>query len=144
MPESLNNAIEELVLANRILSNEGVLDAFGHVSVRHPTDPGRYLLSRSRSPLLVEPDDIIEYKLDSKPVKRQAAHPYSERVIHGCHLPSAERRHGGVPQPHAAALLPFCVAGKPIVPVFHVGATLGEQTPFWDRTTNSASPISWW
>ena len=57
MPESLTKTIEELVLANRILSNEGVLDAFGHVSVRHPSDPGRYFLSRSRSPLLVEPDE---------------------------------------------------------------------------------------
>ena len=132
MPESLTNTIEELVLANRILSNEGVLDAFGHVSVRHPSDPSRYFLSRSRSPLLVEPDDIIEYKLDSEPVKRQTAHPYSERVIHGC-IYQARSDVMAVCHNHAAALLPFCVAGKPIVPVFHVGATIGEQTPFWDQ-----------
>jgi ribulose-5-phosphate 4-epimerase/fuculose-1-phosphate aldolase len=132
VPENLINTIEELVLANRILSNEGVLDAFGHVSVRHPSDPGRYLLSRSRSPLLVEPDDIVEYKLDSEPVKRQSAHPYSERVIHGC-IYQARSDVMAVCHNHAAALLPFCVAGKPIVPVFHVGATIGEQVPFWDQ-----------
>ena len=65
MPDKLNDVIEELTLANRILAHEGVLDAFGHVSLRHPTDPGRYLLSRSRSPALIEPDDILEYTLDS-------------------------------------------------------------------------------
>ena len=132
MPDSLTEIIEELVLANRILANEGVLDAFGHVSVRHPSDPGRYLLSRSRSPLLVETDDIVEYKLDSEPVKRQTARGYTERVIHGC-IYQARSDVMAVCHNHAASVLPFCVAGKPIVPVFHVGATIGEQTPFWDQ-----------
>ena len=58
--DKLNDLIDELTLANRILANEGVLDAFGHVSVRHPTDPGRYFLSRSRSPLVIEADDILD------------------------------------------------------------------------------------
>jgi ribulose-5-phosphate 4-epimerase/fuculose-1-phosphate aldolase len=132
VPDQLTDLIEELALANRILSHEGVLDAFGHVSVRHPTDPGRYLLSRSRSPLLVEPDDIIEYKLDSEPVKRTTARPYSERVIHGC-IYQARSDVMAVCHHHAPAVMPFCVSGKPIVPVFHVGATIGEQTPFWDQ-----------
>ena len=60
MPDSLAELLVELAVANRILGREGVLDAFGHVSVRHPDDPGRYLLSRSRAPALVEPDDILE------------------------------------------------------------------------------------
>jgi ribulose-5-phosphate 4-epimerase/fuculose-1-phosphate aldolase len=81
--DNLTDLIEELCVANRILSHEGVLDAFGHVSFRHPSDPNRYLLARSRSPLLIEPDDILEYKLDSEPVKRTSARLYSERVIHG-------------------------------------------------------------
>ena len=132
VPDNLSELIEELVLANRILSNEGVVDAFGHVSVRHPSDPGRYLLSRARAPLAVEPDDIIEYTLDSEPVKRSTARPYSERVIHGC-IYQARSDVVAVCHNHAAALLPFCVAGKAIVPVFHVGATIGEQTPFWDQ-----------
>src|SRR6202795_1113109 len=84
VPENLTDLIEELALANRILAHEGVLDAFGHVSARHPTDPGRFLLSRSRPPLLIEPADILEYTLDSEPAKPPKAHLYAERVIHGC------------------------------------------------------------
>jgi ribulose-5-phosphate 4-epimerase/fuculose-1-phosphate aldolase len=127
VPQSLRDLVAELALANRILAHEGVLDAFGHVSVRHPTDPGRYLLSRSRSPLLVEPADILEYTLDSEPVE-----PYAERVIHGC-IYQARSDVMAVCHHHAAAVMPFCVTGKPIAPVFHLGATIGEETPFWDQ-----------
>jgi ribulose-5-phosphate 4-epimerase/fuculose-1-phosphate aldolase len=128
----LSDVIEELCLANRILSHEGVIDAFGHVSVRHPGDPNRYLLSRSRSPLLVEPDDILEFKLDSDPVKRIGVRLYAERVIHGC-IYQARSDVMAVCHHHAPAVMPFCISGKPIVPVFHVGAAIGEQTPFWDQ-----------
>ena len=72
MPQSLEDIRFELALANRMVAHEGVLDAFGHVSVRHPDDPGRYLLSRSRSPELVEPDDLVEFDLDSEPVTPQS------------------------------------------------------------------------
>src|SRR5262245_1147074 len=65
--------IEDLVAANRILVAEGVLDAYGHVSIRHPSNPGRYLLSRSLAPILVTADDIIEYDLDSVPVMQTDA-----------------------------------------------------------------------
>src|ERR1700728_1919741 len=84
VPDKLKDLIEELALANRILGHEGVLDAFGHVSVRHPGDPGRYLLTRSRSPALIEPADILEFTLDSEPIKPPKVHMYAERVIHGC------------------------------------------------------------
>ena len=65
MPDILAELRRELSTAYRILAQEGVLDAFGHVSVRHPRDPKRYLLSRSRAPELVAPDDVLEYDLDS-------------------------------------------------------------------------------
>ena len=130
--ENLTDLIEELAIANRILANEGVLDAFGHVSVRHPADPSRYLLARSRSPLLVEPDDILEFTLDSEPVKPPTAQLYSERVIHGC-IYQARSDVMAVCHHHAPAVMPFCIAGKPIVPVFHLGAAIGEQAPFWDQ-----------
>jgi ribulose-5-phosphate 4-epimerase/fuculose-1-phosphate aldolase len=130
----LTDLIEELALANRILAHEGVLDAFGHVSVRHPTDPNRYLLSRSRSPLLIEPDDILEYTLDSVPVKPAKAHLYAERVIHGC-IFQARKDVMAVCHHHAPAVMPFCIAGKPIQPVFHLGAAMGEEAPFWDQYT---------
>jgi ribulose-5-phosphate 4-epimerase/fuculose-1-phosphate aldolase len=132
VPDNLTDVIEELAVANRILGHENVIDAFGHVSVRHPKDPGRYLLARSRSPLLVEPDDILEFTLDSEPVKPPTTRLYSERVIHG-EIYKARSDVVAVCHHHAPAVLPFCVAGEPIVPVFHLGAVIGEETPFWDQ-----------
>jgi ribulose-5-phosphate 4-epimerase/fuculose-1-phosphate aldolase len=128
----MNDVVEELALANRILAHEGVLDAFGHVSVRHPANPDRYLLSRSRSPLLIEPDDILEFTLDSEPVRPPKALLYAERVIHGC-IYQARSDVMAVCHHHAPSVLPFCIAGKPIVPVFHLGAAMGESAPFWDQ-----------
>ena len=132
VPDTLTDIVEELALANRILGHEGVLDAFGHVSVRHPSDPNRYLLPRSRSPLLIEPDDILEFTLDSEPVKPSLVALYAERVIHGC-IYQGRSDVMAVCHHHAAAVLPFCIAEKPIVPVFHLGASIGEETPFWDQ-----------
>ncbi len=132
VPDKITDHIEELALANRILAHEGVLDAFGHVSVRHPADPGRYLQSRSRSPLLIEPDDVLEFTLNSEPVKPPKAHLYAERVIHGC-IYQARPDVMAVVHHHAPAVMPFAIAGKPIVPVFHLGAAVGEDIPFWDQ-----------
>ena len=132
MPDHLTEIIEELAVANRILGHEGVIDAFGHVSIRHPDDPGRYLLSRSRSPLIVEPDDILEYTLDSEPVTPPDVQQYSERVIHGC-IYQARPDVMAVCHHHALAVMPFAIAGKPIVPVFHVGGAIGAEVPFWDQ-----------
>jgi HCOMODA/2-hydroxy-3-carboxy-muconic semialdehyde decarboxylase len=132
VPDNLTVVLSELALANRILANEGVLDAFGHVSMRHPTNPERYLLSRSRSPLLIEPGDILEYSLDSEPVKTPKVHLYAERVIHGC-IYQARKDVMAVCHHHAPAVMPFAIAGKPIVPVFHLGAAMGEEAPFWDQ-----------
>ena len=72
MPTPLAQIRNELARANRILAHEGVLDGFGHVSVRHPGDPGRYLLSRSRSPELIEASDLLEFTLDSSRSGRRA------------------------------------------------------------------------
>jgi ribulose-5-phosphate 4-epimerase/fuculose-1-phosphate aldolase len=122
----------ELALASRMLANEGVLDAFGHVSLRHPHDPGRFLLSRSRSPQLVEAKDLLEFTLDAQPVRAPAEPLFAERVIHGC-IYQARPDVMAVCHHHAAAVLPFCVAGVPIVPVFHLGAAGGAEIPFWDQ-----------
>ena len=132
MADKLTDIIEELALANRILGNEGVLDAFGHVSVRHPGDPGRYFLPRSRSPALIEPGDILEFTLDSEPVKPPKVHMYAERVIHGC-IYQARPDVMAVCHHHAPAIMPFVIAGKQIVPVFHLGAAVGDDVPFWDQ-----------
>ena len=79
----LLEARHELALANRIVANEGVIDAFGHVSMRHPDNPNRYLLSRSRAPELVTAEDFIEYDINSQPLRDPGVGQYSERVIHG-------------------------------------------------------------
>ena len=132
MANQLKELMAEVALANRILGNEGVLDAFGHVSARHPTDPNRYLLSRARSPALIQQEDILEFTLDSEPVKKPKDHLYAERVIHGC-IYQARKDVMAVCHHHAPAIMPFAIAGKPIVPVFHVGAAIGEDMPFWDQ-----------
>ena len=132
MPDDLSAARYEVALANRILANEGVLDAFGHVSLRHPFDPSRYLLSRSRSPGLIEPDDVLEFTLDSEPVATPSVQLYAERVIHGC-IYEARPDVTAVCHHHAPSVMPFCIAGVPIVPVFHLGAAGGETLPFWNQ-----------
>src|SRR5205085_4789928 len=93
---------------------------------------GRYLLSRSRSPGLIEADDVLEYTLDSVPVKEPTVSLYAERVIHGC-IYQARPDVMAVVHHHAPAVLPFAIAGVPIVPVFHLGAAVGEDMPFWDQ-----------
>lgn len=131
MATQLDEARNVLARANRIIANEGVLDAFGHVSMRHPADPGRYLLSRSRAPELVQRDDILEFTLDSQPVRPTDVRLYGERVIHGG-IYQARPDVNAVCHHHAPSILPFCISGMDLKPVYHLGATLGEKVPFWD------------
>jgi HCOMODA/2-hydroxy-3-carboxy-muconic semialdehyde decarboxylase len=129
---SLIEARRELSLANRIVANEGVIDAFGHVSMRHPDNPRRYLLSRSRAPELVRPEDFIEYDLDSQPVREPSVTQYSERVIHG-EIYKARPEVMSVCHHHCAAFMPLLATGTDYVPVFHLGAIGGIKPPFWDQ-----------
>jgi HCOMODA/2-hydroxy-3-carboxy-muconic semialdehyde decarboxylase len=131
MSVSLDEARYELALANRIIAHEGVLDGFGHVSMRHPADPARYLLARSRSPELIEPSDIYEFALDSEPVSAAGVTLYGERVIHGC-IYEARPDVNAVCHHHSPSVLPFCITGIELVPVYHMGAVLGTAAPFWD------------
>jgi ribulose-5-phosphate 4-epimerase/fuculose-1-phosphate aldolase len=128
---ALDQAREVLARANRMIANEGVLDAFGHVTMRHPKDPNRYLMSRSRAPELVVPEDILEFTLDSQPVKHTELRLYGERVIHGG-IYQARPDVNAVCHHHAPSILPFCISGTELKPVYHLGATLGEKVPFWD------------
>ena len=79
----LDFVLEELVTANRILANEGIVDSFGHVSARHPDKPDHYLLSRARAPERIERGDIVEYALDGTAIDERGRAPYLERFIHG-------------------------------------------------------------
>jgi ribulose-5-phosphate 4-epimerase/fuculose-1-phosphate aldolase len=131
MANPVDDARYELALANRIIAHEGVLDGFGHVSVRHPSDPKRYLLARSRSPELIEPSDILEFTLDSEPVKPPKGEMYGERVIHGS-IYQARPDVNAVCHHHSPSVLPFCITGVKLEPVFHMGAVMGQVVTVWD------------
>lgn len=132
MATPLLEARRELALGNRIVANEGVLDAFGHVSMRHPDNPNRYFLSRSRAPQLVAPEDFIEYDLDSQPIREPSVTQYSERVIHG-EIYKARPEVMSVCHHHSPAFMPLLATGTDYVPVFHLGAVGGIKPPFWDQ-----------
>ena len=125
------SVIEELVTANRILVNEGVLDAYGHVSVRDPANPNHYFLARSMPPSLVTSADIVEYDLDSKPVGANQAAGYQERFIHG----EIYRKRPDViaiVHCHAAEVIPFSASSVPLRPISHMAAFLGEGVPVFE------------
>src|SRR3712207_421971 len=77
------SVLRELVIANRILANHGVIDAFGHVSIRHPEQPDHYLISRSRGPEFVGETDLQRFTLTGEQVGGDPRPPYAERAIHG-------------------------------------------------------------
>jgi ribulose-5-phosphate 4-epimerase/fuculose-1-phosphate aldolase len=129
---TLIEARRELALANRIAANEGVLDTFGHVSMRHPDNPHRYFLSRSSAPDMVTADGLIEYDLDSRPVRATDTPQYSERVIHG-EIYKARPDVMAVCHHHSPAFMPLLATGTDYLPVFHLGAVGGIKPPYWDQ-----------
>ncbi len=127
----LGAVIADLVIANRILGREGVCDAFGHISVRHPDRPNRYLLSCSRAPELVAPDDIMEFELDGSPVDAGGRKPYLERFIHGAVF-EARPEVQSVVHNHATGVIPYSVTDTPLRPIQHTFARIGREIPVWD------------
>jgi len=126
----LESAIRDLVIANRILAKENVVDAYGHVSIRHPLKPDRYLLSRSLSPEFVTRDDIIEFKLDGEAIDDKRP-PYLERFIHGA-IYEARPEVRAVIHSHAEDVLPFSISRTPMCCVAHVASDMGMHVPVWD------------
>jgi len=120
--------IEDLVVANRILAECAVLDAWGHVSVRSERDRGRYLLARALAPELVCPDDIMEFDLDSNPIDRRDRDVVSERYIHG-EIYKARADVNAVVHAHAPSLIPFSVTKVALRPLFAIAAFVGEGVP---------------
>jgi len=128
----LDTLLNDLVIANRILAHEEVVDAYGHVSVRHPEKPDRFFLARSLAPELVTREDIIEFTLDGKPVKEEKRALYLERFIHGGIL-EVRPDVMAVVHAHAEDILPFgIVSATPLRPVIHSGSFLGTHVPIWD------------
>jgi len=129
--DNQDSVVGDLVIANRILAREGVLDAYGHVSVRHPTKPDRYLLSCSRAPELVEKSDIAEYDLSGDPVQRDGRRSYIERFIHGG-IYESRPDVLAVIHSHAEDTLPFSITKEPLRPVIHNASRMGSHVPVWD------------
>lgn len=132
---NIDEQLEELVTANRILAREGVVDAFGHVSIRHPDRPGRYILSRSRAPDLVGVADLMEYTLEGEPIDQQDLTMYTERPIHGGVYESREDVKAVVHN-HSPTVIPFSVTATPLRPMFHLAAIIGSELPVWDISDN--------
>jgi len=128
--DELERSIGDLVIANRILAKEDVVDAYGHVSIRHPQKPDRYLLSRSLSPEFVTRADIIEFMLDGQPVN-DSRPPYLERFIHGA-IYEARPDINAVIHSHAEDILPFSISKTPMCCVAHVASDMGAHVPVWD------------
>ena len=123
--------IEDLVAANRILYQEGIVDGFGHVSVRHNLDPSRFLLSRSLAPDLVTVEDLIEYDLEGVPLNLAGRDQYSERFIHA-EIYKARPDVQSVVHNHSPSVVPFGVSSVPLRPVYHMAAFIGEGIPVFD------------
>ena len=124
--------IEDLVAANRILALEGVLDGWGHVSVRHDRDPNRYLLSRNLAPELVSVEDILEFDLDNSPVEVAERDLYSERFIHG-EIYKARPDVKAIVHTHAPPIIPFgVVTSVPLRPLYHRAAFIAQGVPIFE------------
>jgi ribulose-5-phosphate 4-epimerase/fuculose-1-phosphate aldolase len=127
-------ALEELVTANRILAREGVVDSFGHVSIRHPAIPDRYVMSCARAPECIEVEDLMEFTLDGTPIDAGNRKSYSERFIHGGVYEARPDVHAVVHH-HSPSVIPFSVTGAPLRPVLHMCASMGTEIPKWDSRT---------
>src|ERR671931_1013699 len=123
--------ITELVIANRILANEDVVDAYGHVSVRNPEAPERFFLAHSKSPALIEAHDIVEHTLDGEAHEPEKRPLYLERFIHAA-IYEARPDVMAVVHAHAEDVLPFSITKARLRPVIHSGAFMGAEVPVWD------------
>jgi len=132
MADSETKLVEALVTANRILANEGILDVFGHVSVRSDRNPQEFLLSCSRSPAAVCARDIMRYRLDGSQVTKSQEKPYVERIIHAA-IYQARSDVRAVCHGHSDGILPFAASGEPIRPVIHAGTIFWNGVGWFDR-----------
>src|SRR3954470_11719556 len=127
--------LEDLVAANRILVSHGVIDAYGHVSMRSPRNPNRYYLARAIAPETVQVEDLIEYDLDSKPVDENGPHStfesVRERFIHG-EIFKARPDVIAVVHNHSPSVIPFGTTGVPMRPIYHMAAFVGEGVPVFE------------
>ena len=131
-----DDIVRDLVIANRILAKEEVVDAYGHVSIRHPDNSNHFLIARSVAPELVTADDIVELGLDGQPVREEKRTLYLERFIHAA-IFEARPEIMAVVHAHAEDTLPFGIAdATKLRPVIHSGSFIGSEVPVWDIADN--------
>jgi len=135
-----SSLVEDLVTANRILFDQGIVDAFGHISARDPQKPDRYWLARNIAPSLVSEKDVLEYSLDSQLVNDRGERSYLERFIHG-EIYRARPDVMAVVHSHSAAVIPFSVSSVPLRPVYHLGGFLNDVRK-WEIRSASTKPTN--
>ena len=123
--------VARLVLANRILYHQGVVDAFGHVSARHDREPGHFLLARNMAPALVRREDIVTFDLDGEALDAAGRRVYLERFIHG-EIYRSRPDVRAIVHSHSPSVIPFGVTGKPLKPVFHMSGFLGDGAALFE------------
>ena len=123
--------IDDLVAANRILFDQGVVDGFGHVSARHEGDPARFLLARSMAPGLVTADDIMEFDLDGNALDPRGRTLYVERFIHS-EIYKAHPEVKAIVHSHSPSIIPFGATGVPLRPIYHMSSFLGAGVPIFE------------
>jgi HCOMODA/2-hydroxy-3-carboxy-muconic semialdehyde decarboxylase len=123
--------LRDLAAASRILAAQGVVDGFGHVSMRHPSAPDRYLMARSIAPALVTPGDIIEYDVDSNPCNANGRGSFLERFIHG-EIYKARPDITSVVHSHSPSVIPFGLVPVPMRAMFHNAAFIAAGVPVFD------------
>jgi HCOMODA/2-hydroxy-3-carboxy-muconic semialdehyde decarboxylase len=133
--------LEDLVAAYRVLAEYGVIDAYGHVSVRSPSDPNRYYLARAIAPERVQIEDLIEYDLDSRPIDERGRESVRERFIHG-EVFRSRPEVMAVVHNHSPSVVPFSVTGVPMKALFHMAAFVGEGLPNFEiRDTQKGTDL---
>ena len=129
--------LEDLVIASRTCADHGVIDAYGHVSARSPTDPNRYFMSRAIAPELITEDDILEYDLDSRAVVAGGPAGYNERYIHG-EIYKLRPDVNAIVHNHSHSVVPFSCTPCTLRPIFHMSAFIGLGIPTWDIRDSQA------
>jgi ribulose-5-phosphate 4-epimerase/fuculose-1-phosphate aldolase len=128
---ALASLIEDLVTANHILFDQGVLDSFGHVSARHPNNAGRFFMSRAMAPGLVSAADIIEIDLEGNRISEGSQSLYIERYIHS-EVYKARDDIKAIVHSHSPTVIPFSITQVDLRPVFHRASFLHTGVPVFE------------
>lgn len=123
--------MQDLVIAYRVLAESGVIDAYGHVSVRCPDNPSHYWMARSVAPELVTEEDLMAFDMNSDPIDARGRSPVNERFIHS-EIYKVRPEVKAVVHNHSPSVIPFACIGLPLKPIFHMSAFIGQGVPNWE------------